>query len=181
MADTLPTLPAITPYYSRRSAMVKKQPDSYEPDMAAMIDRPDEIIADEYGVNLAVARRIIADRENLARRGQAQILASVIGQLIQSRNINLQVHALAIAFGMDQLNGAHSQSEIAKELGVTRALVSHYVLAWRDVLAGAIGAFDNLTFRKRDSTRETYRQSATDPVLEAKRKLRAKIQAKRKK
>ena len=129
-------------------------------------------LADEYGVSLAVARRILADREDLARRGQAQILASVIGLLIQSRNINVQVHALAIAFGMDQLNGAHSQSEIARELGVTRALVSHYVLAWRDVLAGGIGAFDNRTFRKRQGTRQTYAKSATDPILEAKRNKR---------
>ena len=152
--------------------MTKKQPDSYEPDMAELIDLPEEIIADEYGVSIAVAKRILSDREDLARRGQAQILASVIGLLIQSRNINVQVHALAIAFGMDQLNGAHSQSEIARELGVTRALVSHYVLAWRDVLAGGIGAFDNRTFRKRDSTRKTYAKAATDPILEAKRKKR---------
>jgi len=154
--------------------MMKKQPDSYEPDMAAMIDRPEEIIADEYGVSIAVALRIIADREDLARRGQAQILASVIGYIIQSRNPTLQVYALAIAFGMDQLNGAHSQSEIARELGVTRALVSHYVLQWRDILAGGVGGFDNRTFRKRNSTREIYKKSATDPVLEAKRKLRTK-------
>ena len=152
--------------------MKTRQPDSYEPDMAELIDLPEEIIADEYGVSIAVAKRILSDREDLARRGQAQILASVIGLLIQSRNINVQVHALAIAFGMDQLNGAHSQSEIARELGVTRALVSHYVLAWRDVLAGGIGAFDNRTFRKRDSTRKTYAKAATDPILEAKRNRR---------
>jgi len=154
--------------------MKTRQPDSYEPDMAELIDSPEEILADEYGVSIAVARRILSDREDLARRGQAQILASVIGLLIQSRNINVQVHALAIAFGMDQLNGAHSQSEIARELGVTRALVSHYVLAWRDVLAGGIGAFDNRTFRKRDSTRKTYAKAATDPILEAKRTKRKK-------
>jgi len=152
--------------------MKTRQPDSYEPDMAELIDLPEEILADEYGVSIAVAKRILSDREDLARRGQAQILASVIGLLIQSRNINVQVHALAIAFGMDQLNGAHSQSEIARELGVTRALVSHYVLAWRDVLAGGIGAFDNRTFRKRDSTRKTYAKAATDPILEAKRTKR---------
>jgi hypothetical protein len=154
--------------------MKTRQPDSYEPDMADLIDLPEEILADEYGVSIDVARRILSDREDLARRGQAQILASVIGLLIQSRNINVQVHALAIAFGMDQLNGAHSQSEIARELGVTRALVSHYVLAWRDVLAGGIGAFDNRTFRKRDSTRKTYAKAATDPILEAKRTKRKK-------
>jgi len=142
--------------------------------MAELIDLPEEIIADEYGVSIAVALRIIADREDLARRGQAQILASVIGLLIQSRNINVQVHALAIAFGMDQLNGAHSQSEIARELGVTRALVSHYVLAWRDVLAGGIGAFDNRTFRKRQNTRKIYAKSATNPVIQAKQNKRHK-------
>ena len=152
--------------------MIHDNQASYEPDMAALIDKPEEIIADEYGVSIAIAKRILSDREDLARRGQARILANVIGLLIQSRNINVQVHALAIAFGMDQLNGAHSQSEIARELGVTRALISHYVLAWRDVLAGGIGAFDNRTFRKRQSTRKTYATSATNPVLEAKRKKR---------
>jgi hypothetical protein len=140
--------------------------------MAELIDLPEEILADEYGVSIAIARRILSDREDLARRGQAQILASIINYIIQSRNPTLQVYALAIAFGMDQLNGAHSQSEIARELGVTRALVSHYVLQWRDILAGNVGAFDNRTFRKRNSTREIYKKSAIDPVLEAKRKLR---------
>jgi hypothetical protein len=154
--------------------MNKKQPDSYEPDMAAMIDLPEEIVADDYGVTLAVARRIIVDRQDVARRGQAEILASVIGLLIQSRNLNVQVHALAIAFGMDELNGAHSQSEVARELGVTRALVSHYVLAWRDVLAGGVGAFDNRTYRKRQGTRKTYAKSATNPVIEAKRNKKKK-------
>lgn len=154
--------------------MNKKQPDSYEPDMAAMIDLPEEIVADDYGVTIAVARRIIVDRQDVARRGQAEILASVIGLLIQSRNLNVQVHALAIAFGMDELNGAHSQSEVARELGVTRALVSHYVLAWRDVLAGGVGAFDNRTYRKRQGTRKTYAKSATNPVIEAKRNKQKK-------
>ena len=154
--------------------MNKKQPDSYEPDMAAMIDLPEEIVADDYGVTIAVARRIIVDRQDVARRGQAEILASVIGLLIQSRNLNVQVHALAIAFGMDELNGAHSQSEVARELGVTRALVSHYVLAWRDVLAGGVGAFDNLTYRKRQGTRKTYAKSATNPIIQAKQKKRHK-------
>jgi hypothetical protein len=157
--------------------MNKKPPDSYEPDMAAMIDSPEEIVADQYGVSLAVARRILTDRKDTERRGQAEMLARIIGYIIKSRNPTLQVHALAIAFGMDQLNGAHSQSEIARDLGVTRALVSHYVLQWRDVLNGGIAAFDNRTFRKRQGTRKIYAKSATDPVLEAKRKLRTKRKA----
>ena len=154
--------------------MNKKQPDSYEPDMAAMIDSAEEIVADDYGVTLAVARRILSDRQDVVRRSQAEMLAKVIGLLLQNRNPNVQVHALAIAFGMDQLNGAHSQSEVARELGVTRALISHYVLAWRDVLAGGVGAFDNRTFRKRQGTRKTYAKSATNPIIQAKQKKRHK-------
>ena len=155
--------------------MNKKQPDSYEPDMAAMIDSAEEIVADDYGVTLAVARRILSDRQDVVRRSQAEMLAKVIGLLLQNRNPNVQVHALAIAFGMDELNGAHSQSEIARELGVTRALISHYVLAWRDVLAGGVGgAFDNRTFRKRQGTRKTYAKSATNPVIQAKRNKKKK-------
>lgn len=154
--------------------MNRKQPDSYEPDMAAMIDLPEEIAADDYGVTLAVARRIIVDRQDIVRRSQAEMLAKVIGLLLQNRNPNVQIHALAIAFGMDELNGAHSQSEVARELGVTRALISHYVLGWRDVLAGGIGAFDNRTFRKRQGTRKTYAKSATNPIIQAKQKKRHK-------
>lgn len=156
--------------------MTKRQPDSYEPDMAALIDTAEEIAADEYGVDLPTARRILSDRQDVVRRSQAEMLAKVIGLLLQSRNPNVQVHALAIAYGMDELNGAHSQSEVARKLGVTRALMSHYVLGWRDLLAGGIVvAFDNLTFRKRNSTRKTYAATATNSVLQA------KLQAKRKK
>jgi len=156
--------------------MSKQQPDSYEPDMAALIDTAEEIAADEYGVDLPTAMRILSDRQDVVRRSQAEMLAKVIGLLLQSRNPNVQVHALAIAYGMDELNGAHSQSEVARKLGVTRALMSHYVLGWRDLLAGGIVvAFDNLTFRKRQGTRKTYAKSATNPIIQA------KLQAKRKK
>jgi len=149
--------------------MSKQQPDSYEPDMAALIDTAEEIAADEYGVDLPTAMRILSDRQDVVRRSQAEMLAKVIGLLLQSRNPNVQVHALAIAYGMDELNGAHSQSEVARKLGVTRALMSHYVLGWRDLLAGGIVvAFDNLTFRKRQGTRKTYAKSATNPIIQAK-------------
>jgi len=149
--------------------MSKQQPDSYEPDMAALIDTAEEIATDEYGVDLPTAMRILSDRQDVVRRSQAEMLAKVIGLLLQSRNPNVQVHALAIAYGMDELNGAHSQSEVARKLGVTRALMSHYVLGWRDLLAGGIVvAFDNLTFRKRQGTRKTYAKSATNPIIQAK-------------
>lgn len=153
---------------------------SYDPDMAALIDKEDEIVADRYGVSIATARKIIKDRDNASRRNQAETLGAIIGHLMSGNNIPAKVHSLAIAFGLDGINGFHSQSEIAKQLGVTRALISHYVLGWRDVLAGGPGAFDCIKFRKHNHTRETYAKVATNDVVQAKKKILAKMKAKRK-
>ncbi len=144
--------------------------DSYTPDMAALIDKEEEIIADEFGVTIRQALQIIAYAEKQCRRTQAEIIASVIGVLIRSKNIPVMVHALAIAFGLDELNGAHSQAEIAKKLGVTRALLSHYVVGWRDILEGNVAAFDCTTFRKKNETRQTYKKVATNNVIQAKKR-----------
>ena len=141
---------------------------SYTPDRAELIDPEDEIIADEFGVTLIQARRIIKYAQSQCRRTQAEIIAQVIGVLIRSKNIPVMVHALAIAFGLDELNGAHSQAEIAKKLGVTRALLSHYVVGWRDILAGNVAAFDCTKFRKKNETRETYKEKSTSKVVQAK-------------
>ena len=98
---------------------------SYEPDIAALIDTEEEIVADRYGVGLGMARMIIADRDNATRHNQAEVLSAIIGHLIAGNNMPAKVYSLAIAFGLDQLNGFHSQSEIARQLGCTRALISH--------------------------------------------------------
>jgi hypothetical protein len=145
---------------------------AYTPDFAAEIDSEEEIAADEYDVSLAVARRILSDRAAAVRQSQAEVLGAIIGQLLAGNNLSVKVHSLAIAFGFDQLNGFHSQSEIARELGCTRALISHYVLGWRDVLAGSVPAFDNLKFRKRNDTRATYRDKATSKTLTSKKNNR---------
>jgi predicted transcriptional regulator len=78
----------------------------------------------------------------------------VIGLLLSAKNLAAQVHALAFAAGLDQLNGKRSQAEIARELGCTRALISHYVVGWADVLGVQV-----TKFRKAESTRETYQES----------------------
>ena len=149
--------------------MLYENAGAYTPDIAAEIDTPDEIAADDYGVSIATARRILRDREAAVRRQQAEVLGAIIGQLLAGSNLPAKVHSLAIAFGLDQLNGFHSQAEIARELGVTRALISHYVVGWRDMLSGGIPAFDCLKFRKHNETRQTFAAKATDPVLAAKR------------
>lgn len=150
--------------------MLYENTGSYTPDIAAEIDTEEEISADEYGVSIKVARRILRDRQAAVRHHQAEILGAIIGQLLAGNNLSVKVHSLAIAFGFDQLNGFHSQSEIARELGCTRALISHYVLGWRDVLSGGVPAFDCLKFRKRNETRQTYRDKATSATLTAKHK-----------
>lgn len=150
--------------------MLTEAQASYEPDMSALLDKEEELIADEYGVDLETALKIIAYRDKAVRRQQAEVLSQIIGLLIRSRNLPVMVHSLAIAFGLDALNGAHSQSEIARQLGVTRALMSHYVVGWRDVLAGGIAAFDCTKFRKHNETRQVYAEKATSKTLTAKRK-----------
>ena len=148
--------------------MLYENAGSYTPDLAAEIDRPDEIAADRYGVSLQTARHILADIEAASRRRQAETLGAVIGSLISGSNLQAKVYSLALAFGLDQLNGFHSQSEVARQIGCTRALISHYVVAWRDVLAGGIGGFDCTKFRKHNETRKTFADKARNPVIQAK-------------
>ena len=150
--------------------MLTERQASYTPDFAAEIDKPDEIVADDYGVTLETARRILRDRQTAVRHEQAAVLGSIIGHLLSGNNLPAKVHALAIAFGLDQLNGFNSQSEVARDLGCTRALISHYVLGWRDVLAGGVGAFDCIKFRKHQETRQVYAEKATSKTLAEKRK-----------
>lgn len=148
--------------------MIYESAGSYTPDFSAEIDRPEEIAADRYGVSLELARVILADIEAASRRRQAETLGAVIGSLISGSNLQAKVYSLALAFGLDALNGFHSQSEVARQIGCTRALISHYVIAWRDVLAGGVGGFDCLKFRKHNETRQTFSDKAKNPVIQAK-------------
>lgn len=149
----------------------------HEPDMAELIDTEEEILADRYNVSIKVAKMIIADRSTDGIRHAALILGNVIGLLMASKNTPVMVHALAIAAGLDQLNGAKSEKQVADELGVTRALLSHYVVGWRDLLSGKEYQFDITKMRKRNSTRETYAKQATSPLLTRKKQLREQIHA----
>lgn len=141
---------------------------SYTPDMAELIDKEEEILADELGVNIKQALVIMKMRDAAVVRNQSLILARVIGLMLQSSNLPVTVHALAIASGLDQLNGAKSQAEIARELGCTRALISHYVIGFRDVLSGKDTNFDCLKFRKSQASRKVFKAKATDPYTAAK-------------
>ena len=91
------------------------------------------------------------EKENLAGKSW-EMLGRVIALLLGAKNLAAQVHALAFAAGLDQLNGKRSQAEIARELGCTRALISHYTVGWADVLGISV-----TKFRKSESSRETYK------------------------
>lgn len=136
----------------------------YTPDYADEIDSEEEIIADKYGVSIKVAARIIEDRNAAIRQYAATTLGQIVGALISGQNLVARVHALAIAFGLDQLNGFQSQADVARKLGVTRALISHYVVGWRDILDSGWGAFDCTKYRKANSTRETFSRTAKNPL-----------------
>lgn len=130
---------------------------AYEPDIASEIDSEEEILADLLGVNLAQAKRIMAwhaeESKKLATEHR-EAFGRVIGFLLQGKNLPVMVHALAFAAGLDQLNGRKSQAELARELGVTRALVSHYVTGFADLLGVVV-----TKFRKSEKSREVFREA----------------------
>jgi hypothetical protein len=146
----------------------------YHHDYAAEIDTEEEVLADMLGISPAQAREVMAHTEAEVRRSQSLILGKVVGMLLETSNLPVMAHALAFAAGLDQLNGKRSQAQVARELGVTRALVSHYVIGVRDVLSGKRETFDCTKFRKSNSSRQTFRDKALSPFLEAKRAAMAR-------
>jgi predicted transcriptional regulator len=155
--------------------MIIENMASYEQDFAAAIDTEAEILADRYGVSLKVANLIIRDNKSKQTQQDALILGQVIGLLMASKNLPVMIQALAIAAGLDQLNGARSEKEIADQLGVTRSLLSHYVVGWRDLLSGNQYNFDIIKLRKKNETRQTYADQAKSPLLALKNKLREEL------
>lgn len=154
--------------------MLYDNQSSYEVDFAAEIDTPAEIIADELNISLEAAERVLEMKQDEATAQSALALARVIGFLLNAKNLHAAAYGLAIATGLDQLNGIKSQTEVAKKLGCTRALVSHYTIAARDALSCNGHSIDVLKYRKRNETRQTYAQQATDPFTAAKIEARKK-------
>jgi predicted transcriptional regulator len=151
---------------------------AYMPDLD--IDSPEDTLADELGTTPAVARKVMAMLQAAEVRQQALTLGKVVGLLLETNNLPVMANAIAFAAGLDQLNGKKSQAEVARELGVTRALVSHYTVGVRDVLSGKRESFDCTKFRKKNSSRETFRAKATDPHTAAKAAAIARYRASQK-
>ena len=152
--------------------MITERQASYEPDMADLIDTEQEIMADRYGVSLGTAAKIANDMEKMQWEKTAQLLSSIFSILAGHKNLRVSVHGLLSALGADSLNGFRNQTEIAKDMGCTRALVSHYTVGWRDALSfQGFPLADCTKFRKGNASRATYAESATNPVIRAKKKI----------
>ena len=125
---------------------------AYTPDYAAEIDGEGDELAEDFF--WFVQKQIPASKMKVDWLVMREVIACarVIGLLLSAKNLAAQVHALAFAAGLDQLNGKRSQAEIARELGCTRALISHYVVGWADVLGLSI-----TKFRKSEGSRATYK------------------------
>lgn len=140
------------------------------PDMASAVDQPHEILAETFGISPAAAQRVLQWHESKVREelghSKAEQLGRIVGLLIRpQKNLKTVVRALALAAGLDELNGTKSQAEVARELGCTRALVSHYVVQWADLLE-----LDVYKYRKRGSSRPVFSEKAKEVWMKRKAK-----------
>jgi hypothetical protein len=132
------------------------------------VDRPEWKLAEELNLGLEEATRVLEWHQvELARELDweiARILSKVLSELIRPcKNIRARVYGLIFATGLDQANGLHSQAEIARELGCTRALISHYTIQWVEIIK--VGIFK---FRKSEDSRKTYKDSAIRTTVDRK-------------
>lgn len=143
---------------------------SYWPEMADRIDREVDLIAERLGVDPLLAHRIWEYKEEAVQeqaRGEvARILSMVLSEFVRPcKNLRARVYGLIFAAGLDQANAIHSQAEVARKLGCTRALISHYTTEWADKFR--LGVFK---FRKAERSRAVF-QKAQEQAWE-KRKSR---------
>lgn len=134
-----------------------REPHYYD-DMSE-IDTEVDLICEEMGVGPALARRIKDYKDSALSESVdwevAQILSKVLSDFVRPcKNMHAKVYGLIFAAGLDELNGVHSQAEIARKIKCTRALISHYTTQWADKIR--LGVFK---FRKAERSRQTFRDA----------------------
>jgi hypothetical protein len=138
-----------------------RQPDGvYFHDYAGEIDTEVDLICEALNVGPALAQKIKDYKDAAIAEavdwGVAQILSIVLAEFIRpAKNIRAKIYGLLFATGLDSVNALHSQAEIARQIGCTRALISHYTTFWADRVR--VGVFK---FRKSESSRATFSESA---------------------
>lgn len=139
-------------------------------DDAFDVDREEWKLAEELCLSLEQAERVLAWHKRTLEReivwAKAEQLNLIVGFLCKpSKNLKALVRALALATGLAELNGTHSQAEVARELKVTRSLISYYVTSWADLLK--IGVFK---FRKTQRSRAVFSKAQKESWSKRKEK-----------
>lgn len=108
------------------------------PDYAASIDKPHEILADEFGISAEKAARLIQwhnlEIQAAVDREKSNYLQLIIGGLLSSKNPKLNAAGLAFAANLAALNGLPCQREYARQNHISASALSKVVKAWSHTL-----------------------------------------------
>ena len=99
---------------------------------------PIDELAEKFNVTREVAEEILKwhhiEIRNEQISTQANLLQTIIGALLSSKNPKMSAAALAFAAGLHTLNGIHSQSEYASSVNLTRQALNKTVRVWKKIL-----------------------------------------------
>jgi hypothetical protein len=136
-----------------------REPHYY--DDHAPLDTEVDLICEQLGVGPALARAIKQYKDHAMAESVdwevAQILSKVLSEFTRPcKNPVARTYGLIFAAGLDEVNSCHSQAEIARKIGCTRALISHYTTVWADKIR--LGVFK---FRKSERSRSVFSEAQT--------------------
>jgi hypothetical protein len=127
--------------------------ETWEP--AEDLDQEHEQLAEQLGVSLDTARKILTWKEEAVEQAlehrEGELLAVVVGGLIAARNVKVSTAGLAFAAQLAGVNGFGSQTEFAKKHGLSRQAISKVTKAWQRDLN-----LKKSVHQKSDKACETY-------------------------
>lgn len=149
--------------------MLYENTASYTPDFAAEIDTEEEILADEISergnrITLKQAAYVKKLIDAASARQQARVIATIVDMVETNKKPILACQCLKMAAGMDMGSKINTQTDLAEIHGVTRALVSHNVVRFRDCLSNGTVTLDNFKYRKSNASREVFKKCATSTL-----------------
>ena len=118
------------------------------------LDQAHELLAEQFGVDLgrgrAISEHIDEVQRQTAMKAHAEILGAILGEFLKSRSSDAGVIFWALAYqsGLAKRLTNKNPAQKAKELGVTRALMSHWGSVWKERFK-----FLDLTYSKNEDAR----------------------------
>ena len=104
-------------------------------DLSDFIDTPSEQFAEQFGISLTQAKRIVRWHQQIVKESLnthlAQMLGIIIGGLLSAKNPKLSSAGLAFAATLDALNGFGCQRDYAIKNGLSPSALSKVVKAWQ--------------------------------------------------